>query len=322
MSVTKIRVRPGLASIMAVAIAFGVSNKAAAYDEPHLNLGLTSFLDGGLPAGPGLYALQYLQFYTASQLKDEHGVNLPTPKTDSSAVVPATQFVYMSSVKIGSANPGLNVVVPSVISANADNGLGTLKADTGIGDITIGPFIQFDPIMGTNGPLFVQRIEFQILAPTGAYDRTAAVQPGANFWSFDPYWAATLFFSPDWTISTRVHYLWNGKNDDPNLALKAIDPGTVSSRAGQAFHMNFASEYAVTKELRIGVNGYYLQQTTDTEINGAAVPDRKERVVAIGPGLMYAWGPEQAFFLNVYKEFAAVNRPEGESFVLRYAHHF
>jgi len=33
-------------------------------------------------------------------------------------------------------------------------------------------------------------------------------------------------------------------------------------------------------------------------------------------------GPERAFFLNVYKEFAAANRPEGESFVLRYAHHF
>jgi len=28
--------------------------------------------------------------------------------------------------------------------------------------------------------------------------------------------------------------------------------------------MNFASEYAVTKELWIGLNGYYLQQTTDT----------------------------------------------------------
>jgi len=325
MSVTSIRARLGLAgTIIAVAwtMACGLSDKAAAYDEPHLNLGLTSFLDGGFPAGPGLYALQYLQFYTAGKLKDEHGVNFPTPRTDASAVVPATQFAYLSSVKIGSANPGLNVIIPSVIAADADNGLGTLKADTGIGDILIGPFIQFDPIMGANGPLFVHRVEFQVLAPTGAYDPAAAVQPGANFWSFDPYWAGTLFLSPDWTVSARLHYLWNGKNDDPSLELKAIVAGTVSSRAGQAFHMNFASEYAVTKELRIGVNGYYLQQTTDTEINGAATPGRRERVVAIGPGLMYAWGPEQAFFLNLYKEFDAVNRPEGESIVLRYAHHF
>ena len=201
MSVTNFRARldPAesiIAAAVALAMVFGVSDKAAAYDEPHLNLGMTSFLDGGFPDGPGLYALQYLQFYTANKLKDGNGVNLPTPKTDTSAVVPATQFAYLSSIKLGSANPGLNMIIPWVAAADADNGLGTLKAETGIGDITIGPFIQFDPIMGANGPLFVQRIEFQVLAPTGAYDPTAAVQPGANFWSFDPYWAATLFLSP------------------------------------------------------------------------------------------------------------------------------
>jgi hypothetical protein len=323
MSVTTTRAsQAGAFAAAAFAIALGVSDNAAAYDERNLNLGLTSFLDGGLPAGPGLYVLQYLAVYTADQLKDGRGVNLPTPKTDVSVVVPATQFLYLSSLKIGSANPGLNLVVPLAISADADNGLGSLKAKTGMGDVTIGPFIQFEPIMGANGPLLIQRIEFQILAPTGAYDRTAAVQPGSNFWSFDPYWAGTLFLNPEWTVDARLHYLWNGKNDDPNVALKAVVPGAVSSRAGEAFHMNFASEYAVTKELRIGVAGYYLQQTTDTEINGAAAPGRRERVAAIGPGFVYSWGPDQAFFFNVYKEFDAVNRPQGESVVLRYAHHF
>jgi hypothetical protein len=325
MCVAKIRKRRGSVGAIAaaaLAIVVGASEKAAAYDEPNLNLGLTSFLDGGLPAGPGFYVLQYLQVYTANRLKDGRGVNFPTPKTEASAVVPATQFAYFSNIKIGPANLGQNLVIPWVVSADADNGLGSLKAKTGVGNFTIGPFIQFDPIMGANGPLFVQRIEFQILAPTGVYDRTAAVQPGSNFWSFDPYWAGTLYLTPEWTVNARLHYLWNGKNDDPNLALKDIVPGAVSSRAGQAFHMNFASEYAVTKELRIGFAGYYLQQTTDTEINGAAVPGRKERVAAIGPGFVYCWGPEQAFFLNVYKEFDAVNRPEGESVVLRYAHHF
>ncbi len=320
MSLTNIRSRLHLveAAIAAAALvlAFGVSDKAAAYDERALNLGLTSFLDGGFPDGPGLYALQYLEFYTANKLMDQHGVNLPTPKTDISLIAPATQFAYLSNIKFGAANPGLNLIIPSVISSSADNGLGTLKAGTGIADMTIGPFIQFDPIMGANGPLLVYRIEFQVLAPTGSYNPTTAVQPGANFWSFDPYWAGTLFLTPEWTVSTRIHYLWNGKNDDPSI------PNAISSRAGQAFHMNFASEYAFTKELRIGVNGYYLQQTTDTEINDAAAPGRRERVVALGPGLMYAWGPDQAFFLNFYKEFDVVNRPEGESTVVRYCVHF
>ena len=238
-----------------------------------------------------------------------------------------TQFIYVSNLKVGSGSLGLDVIVPWVASANVDDGLGNsvLKGRTGVGDLLIGPLIQFDPIMGANGPLFVQRVEFQILAPTGLYDRTAAVQPGANFWSFDPYYAGTVFITPEWTASARIHYLWNGKNDDPNLSLQGVLPSganLVSSQAGQVFHMNFASEYAVTKELRIGLNGYYLQQTTDTEVNDIPVPGRRERVAAIGPGFTYSWGPDQNFFFNAYQEFGAENRPEGERFTVRYVQHF
>jgi hypothetical protein len=233
----------------------------------------------------------------------------------------------VSNLKVGAGSLGLDVIVPWVASANVDDGLGNtqLRGRTGIGDLLIGPLIQFDPIMGANGPLFVHRLEFQILAPTGDYDRYAAVQPGANFWSFDPYWAGTVFITPEWTASARIHYLWNGKNDNPNASLQRELPGVTiaSSQAGQAFHMNFATEYAVTKELRIGLNGYYLQQTTDTEVNdGITLPNRKERVAAIGPGFVYSWGPEHTFFFNAYQEFGAENRPEGERFTVRYVQHF
>ncbi|MCK9909683.1 transporter, partial [Microbacteriaceae bacterium K1510] len=194
-----------------------------------------------------------------------------------------------------------------------------LKDKTGIGDVLFGPFLQFDPIMGKNGPVFVHRIEFQVIAPTGEYDRNAAVQPGSNFWSFDPYWAGTWFITPEWTASTRIHYLWNGQNDDPNVS---FGPGVSSTRAGQAVHLNFASEYALTKSLRAGVNGYYLKQTTDTQADGVDIPGSREQVFGIGPGILYSWGKEQHLFLNAYKEFAAENRPEGERFFARYVQHF
>ena len=317
-----------IGAAFALGLTFGGSQNAKAYDQPNLNLGLTSFLDGGLPAGPGFYAVEYLQFYTADKLTDQYGNSLGLPKSDIDAFASLTQFIYVSNLKVGSANLGLDVIVPWLASANVDDGLGNtqLRGRTGVGDVLIGPLIQFDPIMGANGPLLVQRIEFQILAPTGLYDDTAAVQPGANFWSFDPYYAGTVFITPEWTASARIHYLWNGKNDDPNRSLQVYLPqvgaNLVSSQAGQAFHMNFASEYAVTKELRIGVNGYYLQQTTDTLVNDIPVPGRKERVAAIGPGFTYSWGPDQNLFFNAYQEFGAENRPEGERFVMRYVQHF
>lgn len=297
-----------------------IAQSAGAYDLPVVNLGLTSFMDGGLPAGPGWYVQEYFQNYSADRLRDQNGKALGLPKQDLDYQVAVTQLSYLSNLRLGSGSLGLNAVLPVVTRMRVDDGLdnAALKGQSGMGDLLIGPFIQFDPVMGPDGPRFIQRIELQVNLPTGEYDDKHAINPGNNAWSFNPYWAATYWFTPKWTASVRAHYLYNGKNDDPALSF-----GNVSDiQAGQALHANFTTDYAVTDHLRLGINGYWLKQITDTQVDGHDVSGRREKVWAIGPGGMYSFSKDDHVFVNAYFEQDVENRPDGTRLQVRYVHHF
>ena len=298
---------PSLILALCLALSPLLTFSAWAYDQPSVNLGFTSFLDGAPPAGPGFYFTEYLQYYTADKLAD-----LPIPNPKVEAAVSLNQFIYQSNQPVLAGGKwGLDVIIPIVhldSSPLPDNG-------GGLGDILVGPFLQWDPIMGANGPLLLQRVELQMIFPTGKYDEADALNPGSNFFSFNPYYAATLFLSPKWTASARLHYLWNAKNDEPF-------GGANDAQAGQAFHANFASSYEVLpKQLRLGLNGYYLKQISDSQVNGQDVPGR-EKVLALGPGALLSFSQHTHLFANAYFESNAEFRPEGERYLLRLVHHF
>jgi hypothetical protein len=288
---------------------------------PSVNLGFTSFLDGGPPAGPGLYFQEYGQYYTAGTFRDQHGDK--TPLLGSlSAWVSLNQLIYQSDQEIlpGGGRWGIDFIAPLVGLDVSPGAAPVLSGSSsgGLGDLVIGPFIQWDPIMGANGPIFMHRLELQNLIPAGTYDKNRLLNPGSNFYSFNPYWAATVFILPQWTATMRLHYLWNAENNDPWAQLKAND-----AQAGQAVHLNFASEFEVLpKQLRLGLNGYYLKQFTNTEINGKGVPDSREQVLGIGPGALFSFSQNDHLFFNAYFETQAENRPEGARMILRWTHHF
>lgn len=297
-----------------------------AYDLPAVNLGFTSFLDGAPPAGPGWYVQQYVQFYRNGTLKDagENALRLPTPQGLQEAEVDLniglTQVVYQSNQPLLFGGKwGMNLMLPyASIDLEPEDNLALSVNGGNLGDLLLGPYLQWDPIMGPSGPRFVQRVELQLIFPTGSYDSDHALNVGSNVFSFNPYWAATAFLTPKWTASWRLHYLWNAENDDPYKPLQAND-----TQAGQAVHVNFASAYEVLpNRLRLGINGYYLKQITESKVNGSSIAGSEEQVLGIGPGLVYHFSQHDHLFVNLYWETAAGNRPEGSRFNLRYVHHF
>lgn len=296
-------------------ITAGISAPVWAYDLPVLNLGFTSFLDGGPPAGPGFYFTEYGQWYTSDRFTDQHGNKFVPSKLD--VWVSLSQLIYQSDQKLLLGGKwGMDVIVPFVAFDLDPKGAPLTDNGAGMGDLLVGPYLQWDPIMGQNGPVFMHRVEFQMLLPTGRYNHNDSLNPGSNFFSIDPYWAATWFIQPRWTASWRIHYLWNDENDEPGGGFSTL-------QAGQAVHLNYATDYEVLpKQLRLGINGYYLKQVTDTKINGSDVSGRREQVVGIGPGLVWHISQNDHIFANAYVECAAENRPEGERYNLRWVHHF
>ncbi|MCC6679385.1 MAG: transporter [Phycisphaeraceae bacterium] len=301
-----------------ILIALAVS-QARAQALPSVNLGLTSFLDGGPPAGPGFYYQQYFQIYEGDTYRDADGDQIAFP--DVSVLASLNQFIYQSDQAILAGGKwGIDVIVPVVYIDLDPEVFPLTDSGTGLGDILVGPFIQFDPIMGENGPLFMHRIELQTIFPTGKYDSDDALSPGANVYSFNPYWAFTWFPSAKCEVSGRIHYLWNSENDDPNPVLFG---GADDIQPGQALHMNFATSYElIEKKLRAGINGYYLKQITNAKIDGSSVADSKEQVLGIGPGAIYSFSQNDHVFVNAYWETCVENRTEGFRLILRWTHHF
>lgn len=288
---------------------------------PGVNLGATSFLDGlPPPGGPGVYVEQYFQYYTSSRLFDHEGNVVKLPTSSGTFETPQvqtwimlTQVIYQSNQEIlPKGRWGLSLTVPVVVTdVSPDGFIGFQEQSYSLGDIFFGPFIQWDPAVGKHGPFFAQRVELDAVFPTGTYDSLKQVNAAANIFSFNPYWAATLFLHPKWNISWRLHYLWNSTNPDTNV------------QPGQAIHLNFATSIEVLKgRLHMGVNGYYLQQITDSRLNGAPIPNSMESVVGIGPGALYIFSNKDLLFFNTYFEVEARNRTEGVRLNFRWVHKF
>ena len=277
-----------------------------------LNLGVTSFYDG-FSGGPGWAWQTTLRHSDANKIADANGnssavFNSPSIQSD----VLINQLSYAFTQTLGGWRPALMVIAPVVsLSTSFGPGPALKSGGTSLGDITLDASLQGEPTVSSEGqPVFVQRFAASFILPTGEYKKDLDINQGSGYASFNPYWAATFFPAPRWEVSWRAHYLYNFKNDAPAASHpQQINGQTVdNTQAGDAAWLNFGASYAITPDISLGINGYYFEQLSNHRANGVELADSRERVLGIGPGLMWRIDPKKALWVNAYTESMARNR--------------
>jgi hypothetical protein len=142
--------------------------------------------------------------------------------------------------------------------------------------------------------------------PTGTYDSSrlanlsfgfVAVDAGAGYTYLDP--------KTGHEFSIVGGFTYNFENT------------SLQYQNGIDFHVDWAASQFVSKNVLVGLGGYYFQQLTGDSGAGARLGEFKGRVLGIGPQIGFIFPVTEGYqgYLNLrgFKDFAAENRPEGWS---------
>jgi hypothetical protein len=295
-----------LTRLLILFLLTGLLAAAAAYPSfgqvqlPTVNLGDTNFEDGF--ARPGWLLEEFPEAYTAGQMKDSNGKTVPG-SNGVTAYTTTTHVAFIGNKRFLKGWLAEEVLLP-VVDLDVQLANGTDSRVRGLGDLTVSSGLQWAPRKIGNG-VFVQRVMVDVGVLTGKYSDARPVNIGNHFVLVNPFYAFTYEPNKKVEFSARLHYLWNSTNNDPFVGF-----GIKDMRAGQAFHANYATSFQVFKNVRLGFNGYWLQQLTEHEINGAGILNSRERTVGLGPGIQLG-GRGLWFRANGYMEMAVRDRPSG-----------
>lgn len=262
--------------------------------------GADDFMMGALPP-PGTYFINYLSYYTASDFKDNNGNNLiPDFKLD--VVADVFRFIHVTKYKIFGANWGMHTMIPLVYPDVTAGGQSDDRF--GLGDIVVDPLI-----LAWHSKNFHVVTGVDIIVPVGTYDKDRQVNIGRNYWTFEPIIGITYLSDSGIELSGKFMYDFNTKNDDTEY------------KSGQEFHFDYTVGYHINNQWTAGIAGYYYHQMTEDEINGAKIDDFEGSVFAAGPVVQYAY-KNMNVTLKWLPEFEARNRPEGDTFWLKFTYAF
>lgn len=303
------KTRPIITALaLAMSLCGAVQAKEGGDQYPN---GAENWMAGAVPP-PGDYFINYAGYYNGN-LRDGHGDEVDDANV--SAWFDALRYIKVTDHRILGANWGWHVIVP-LVHQRIELGGGS-DTESGLGDITLNPFI-----LSWHSENWHWATGLDINMPTGVYH---AGEPrrsiGAHYWSFEPLLAITYLSDTGWEASAK--FMYNIKTSNTGFK-PAPDAPSMDYHSGDEFHTDFALGRH-TGPWTFGVSGYYLQQTTDDELEGEPISStlgpwsegRKGRVLAFGPSVNYASKGGTQFIAQWQHETLVENRFGGDKFWLK-----
>jgi hypothetical protein len=242
----------------------------------------------------------YYNHYKSRKLNiSSLGGEVPGVEIESTAVIP--RIDYLSPLRVVGGRLGIYVAQPWLKQEVAAFGMSDTRES--MGDTTVSPIILWD--MGKNLTLAAA---VEITVPTGQYDSDRLANTSNNFYTYKPLFSFTWLPTENTELSMKTTYSFNRENKDTDY------------RSGQIFHFDYSASYRLNDNVTLGLNGYYLKQTSDDKQYGRTVQFAGQdvddgvrgQVFAIGPALHVTFLEYASAEIRWAKEFDVENRPEGE----------
>ncbi|NMY70842.1 transporter [Pseudomonas sp. WS 5414] len=242
----------------------------------------------------------YYNHYQAKKLDiSAFGGKVQEVKITSDAIIP--RLDYLSPLRVFGGRLGGYVAQPYLRQQVSLYGQSDRRES--MGDTTFAPIILWDL-----GPSLTLGAAVEVTLPTGQYDAERLANTSNNFTTYKPLFSMTWLPSERTELSFKTTYSFNRENH------------ATDYRSGQILHFDYSASYRLTDNLSLGLNGYYLKQTSDDKQYGKTVTFMGEdvsdgvrgQVFAIGPALHLRFLEYASAEIRWAKEFDVENRPEGD----------
>lgn len=258
---------------------------------------------------PGLYFLELAYFYSADELKDHRGKDLPG-HFRLNLLSSYTEIGYLSPSEFLGGHPGLGLGT-TLATGHLERGSGS-SSKTGKGDSFFFLANQWKNYLFSK--LYYHHLLVGVMLPTGDYDKDSLLNLGCNLYTFHNYYTCTTFLTP--RLETSWKFIYNIHTTNHDFGPKGDD-----LRPGQLLEINADLSYEIIKGLRLGLIGYCWQQITEDELNGHRMENSKEKSFSIGAAVLYYPG-RFIFHLGSLLETKVENLPQGISIFCRIIYSF